>query len=95
MMGLHPEDLCMKKTLDQMKALCVQNNISLPQRAVMSDDEEHNEEEVEFSTRSIQIEESLLEVTHYHAALEVYEISNISSPHMDDLEEDIRISVIE
>ena len=28
-------------------------------------------------------------------APEVYEISNISSPHMDDLEEDIRNSVIE
>ena len=35
MRGFHPEDSCMKKTLDQMKALCVQNNISLPQRAVM------------------------------------------------------------
>ena len=29
------------------------------------------------------------------AAPEVYEISDISSPHMADLEEDIRISVIE
>ena len=26
----HPEDSCMKKTLDQLKALCVQNNVSLP-----------------------------------------------------------------
>ena len=30
MRGFHPEDSCMKKTLDQMKALCVQNNIVLP-----------------------------------------------------------------
>ena len=33
MRGFHPEDSCMKKTLDQMKVLCVQNNISLPQGA--------------------------------------------------------------
>ena len=30
-----------------------------------------------------------------HATPEVYEISDISSPHMDDPEEDIRISVVE
>ena len=35
----HPKDSCMKKTLNQMKNLCVQNNIGLPQRTVMSDDE--------------------------------------------------------
>ena len=29
------------------------------------------------------------------ATLEVYEISDISSPHMDDLEEDIQISIVE
>ena len=45
MRGFHPEDSCMKKTLDQMKALCVQNNICLPQRAVMSNDEEQTEED--------------------------------------------------
>ena len=39
MMGFHPKDSCMKKTLDQMKDICVQNNIYLPQRALMSDDE--------------------------------------------------------
>ena len=33
MRGFHPEDSCMKKTLDQMKYLCVHNNISLPQDA--------------------------------------------------------------
>ena len=36
MRGFHPKDSCTKKTLDQMKHLCVQNNISLPQRVVMS-----------------------------------------------------------
>ena len=41
----HPEDSCMKNTVDQMKALCVQNNISLPQGAEMSDDEEQTEED--------------------------------------------------
>ena len=45
MRGFHPEDSCMKKTLDQMKALCVQNNIALPRRTVMSDDEEQFEED--------------------------------------------------
>ena len=30
MRGFHPEYSCMKNTLDQMKYLCVQNNISLP-----------------------------------------------------------------
>ena len=40
MRGFHPEDSCMKKTLNQLKALCVQNNIALPQGVVISDDEE-------------------------------------------------------
>ena len=38
----------MKKTLDQMKALCVQNNIYLPQGEKMSDDEEHTKEHERF-----------------------------------------------
>ena len=38
MRGFHLEDSCMKKTLDQLKALCVQNNISLPQGPDMFDD---------------------------------------------------------
>ena len=41
------------------------------------------------------MEESLHEVTPSLAALEVYEISDISYPHMADPEEDIRISFIE
>ena len=48
-----------------------------------------DEEEAEFSSQSIQIEESLLGVTASLAALEVYDISDISYPHMDDREEDI------
>ena len=54
-----------------------------------------DEEEAEFSLQSIRIEESLLGVTPSPAAPKVYEISNISSPHMDDLEEDIQISFCE
>ena len=42
MRGFHSEDLCMKNTLDQLKDICVLNNISLPQGANMSDDEENN-----------------------------------------------------
>ena len=169
MRDFHSEDLCMKKTLDHLKYLCVQNNISLPQDTNISDDEEHteedeiflhailssmkaylidsrasnhmvssrkysitfplsrgpsrhmgddskipnvergsdkiqhdefmpssttnknfeDEEEAELSTQSIRIEESLLEVTPSPDAPEVYEISDISSPQMDDPEEDI------
>ena len=55
----------------------------------------YDEEEAESSSQSIQIEESLLGVTPSLIAPEVYEIFDISSPHMADLEEDIRISTIE
>ena len=54
-----------------------------------------DEEEVEFSLQSIRIKESLLGVNPSPTAPELYEISDISSPHMDDLEEDIWISVFE
>ena len=47
------------------------------------------EEEIEFSTQSIRIEESLLGVTPSPPTPEVCEISNISYPHMDDPEEEI------
>ena len=30
MRGFHPKDSCMKKTIDQMKYLCVEKNIALP-----------------------------------------------------------------
>ena len=45
------------------------------------------EEEAEFSTQSFRIEESLLELTPSPASPKVYEISDISSPHMADPEE--------
>ena len=48
-----------------------------------------DEEEAEFSSQSIRIEESLLGVTPSLVTLEVYEISDISYYHMDDAEEDI------
>ena len=38
MRGFRPKYSCMKKTLDQLKALCVQTDISLPQGADMFDD---------------------------------------------------------
>ena len=43
-----------------------------------------DEEEVEFSSQSIRIEESLLGVTPSPTAPEVYEIFDISSHHMSD-----------
>ena len=44
-----------------------------------------DEEEARFSLQSIRMEESLHEVNPSLAAPEVYEISDISSPHMEDL----------
>ena len=45
-----------------------------------------DEEEAEFSLQSIRFEESLLGVTPSPTTREVYEISDISSYHMVDLE---------
>ena len=53
MRGFHPEDSCMKNTLDQMKYICVQNNISLPQGAYMYDDEKHIEKDEIFLHASL------------------------------------------
>ena len=61
----------------------------------LSDEVFQDEEEVESSTQSIQIEESLLAVTPSPDDLEVHEISDISSPHITKIEEDIRIYDIE
>ena len=63
--------------------------------STLSDEVVQDEEEAESSSQSIQIEESLLGVTPSPAALEVYEIFNISSPHMADPEEYIQISDVE
>ena len=57
--------------------------------STLSDEVVQDEEEVESSTQSIRIEESLLAVTPSPDAPEVCEISDISSPHMDQIEEDI------
>ena len=54
-----------------------------------------DEEEALFSTQSIRIEESLLGVTPSPAAPKVYEIYDISSPHMGHPEEYIQISIFE
>ena len=59
----------MKNTLDQMKYLCVQNNISLPQRAMMLDDEEHTEEDEIFLHASLSL-------------LKAYVIDSGASNHM-------------
>ena len=45
-----------------------------------------DEEVAESSTQSIRIEESLLVVTHSPDAPEVFEISYISSTHIDEIE---------
>ena len=63
--------------------------------STLFDEVVQDEEEAGSSSQSIRIEESLLGVTPSPVSPEVYDISNISSPHMDDLEEDIRISVVE
>ena len=62
--------------------------------STLSDEVVQDEEEAESSSQSIWIEESLLGVSHSPVAPEVYEISDISSLHMSDTQEDIQISVI-
>ena len=54
--------------------------------STLSDEVVQDEEEAESSTQSIRIEESLLAVTPSPDAPEVYEISDISYPHMDETE---------
>ena len=63
--------------------------------STLSDKAVQDEEEADSSTQSIWIEDSLLWVTPSPVALKVYEISDISSPHITYLEEEIRISVFE
>ena len=55
--------------------------------STLSDEVVQDEEEAGSSSQSIRIEESLLGVTPSPTAPEVYEISDISSPHMDDPKE--------
>ena len=52
---------------------------------------DEDEEEAHFFLQSIRMEESLLEVNPSPAATELYEIPDISPPHMADPEEDIQI----
>ena len=54
--------------------------------SALTDEVVQDEEEAQYSTESIRIEESLLEVTHSPNAPEVYEIYDISFSHMDDIE---------
>ena len=55
----------------------------------LSNEVVQDEDEVESSTHSIRIEESLHEVTPSPDAPEVHEISDISSSHISEIEEDI------
>ena len=57
--------------------------------STLSDEVVQDEEEVEASTLSIRIEDSLHAVTHSPDAPEVHEISDISSSHIDETDEDI------
>ena len=54
--------------------------------STLSDEFVQDVEEAESSTQLIRIEESLLGATPSPVAPEVYEISDISYSHMDDLE---------
>ena len=63
--------------------------------STFSDEIVQDEEEAKSITQSIRMEESLLTVTPSPDAPEVCEISDISSPHMDETEENIQISDIE
>ena len=57
--------------------------------STLSDEVVQDKEEAEDSTQSIRIEDSFHAVTPSPDALEVHEISDISSPHMAETEEDI------
>ena len=57
--------------------------------STLSDEVVQDEEKAKSSTQSIRIEESLLAVTPSPDAPEDCEISDISSPHMAETEEDI------
>ena len=53
--------------------------------STLSDEVVQDEEQAEASTQSIRIEDSLLAVTTCPYAPEVYEMSDISYPHMDKI----------
>ena len=53
--------------------------------STLSDEAVQDEEEAKASTQSIRIEDNLLAVNFSLNALEVYEISDISSPHMAEI----------
>ena len=59
--------------------------------STLSDEAVQDEEEAETSTQSIRIKDSLHAVTPSPDALEVHEISDISSPHISETREDIQI----
>ena len=80
----------LENTLNTKRVLYSKLKVSILSNEVFQD-----EKEEKYSTRSIQIEESLLRVTPSPAAPKVYEISGISSSHIVDPEEAIQISVIE
>ena len=63
--------------------------------STFSDEFVQDEEEAKASTQSIRIEDSLHAVTPSPDAPKVHEISDISSSHIAETEEDIRISDIE
>ena len=63
--------------------------------STLSDEVVQDKEDAEASTQSIQIEDSLHAVTPSPDAPEVHDISDISSSHIAETEEDIRISDIE
>ena len=81
--GKHNEDhySTFERTLSTIRVLDSKFSAS-----TLSDEVVQDEEEAESSTQLIQIEESLPVVTPYLDALEFYEISDISSSHMDDTE---------
>ena len=91
-MGDESQILVIDRGLVKIQHECFKNVVYVP--SLVAKQIVQYEEEAKSSTQSIQIEESLLGVTPSLVAPEVYEISDISSSHMDDPEEDIQISII-
>ena len=84
--GKHNEDHNRNLQIKPITPIFIYSKYSSP---ILYDEVFQDEEEAESSTQSIRIEESLLGVTTSPAAPKVHEISDISSSHISETEEDI------
>ena len=89
--GKHNEDHNRNLEITSSTTRVIYSKVSA---STLSDEVVQDEEEAEYSTQSIRIEESLLAVTPSPDAPEFCEISDILHPHMAETKEYIQISDI-